>query len=187
MKLKLSIFLSLFAFILFSSCDKEETFDDRWKLDNEAQFAKIASSSDYNKLDSYSGNGYIMYKVIESGSGTNYPYFTDKVKVRYTGWYKQIWENPDTYKDDKGNVIKNKLYFDSTSKNYDTFSTEDIPRTFNVSGVVDGFSTALQRMVVGDKWEIWIPWKLGYGTTGSGDIPAYTTLVFEIELVEIVD
>jgi FKBP-type peptidyl-prolyl cis-trans isomerase len=38
---------------------------------------------------------------------------------------------------------------------------------------------------VGDKWEVWIPQELGYGTTGSGEIPGYSTLVFEMELVEI--
>jgi peptidylprolyl isomerase/FKBP-type peptidyl-prolyl cis-trans isomerase FklB len=56
-----------------------------------------------------------------------------------------------------------------------------------VNGVVDGFSTALQHMQVGDKWEIWIPWKLGYGESGNNSIQGYTTLVFEIELVAIVE
>jgi FKBP-type peptidyl-prolyl cis-trans isomerase len=42
-------------------------------------------------------------------------------------------------------------------------------------------------MQVGDKWEIWIPWMLGYGETGNNSIPGYTTLVFEIELLEIVE
>jgi peptidylprolyl isomerase/FKBP-type peptidyl-prolyl cis-trans isomerase FklB len=43
-------------------------------------------------------------------------------------------------------------------------------------------------MQEGDKWEIWIPWNLGYGASEntSGNIPAYTTLVFEIELVGII-
>ena len=180
MKLKLSLFLSLFAIILFSSCDKEETFDDRWKLDNEAQFAKIASSSEYTKINSASGRGYIMYKVLESGEGENSPYFTDVVKVRYTGWYKNDWSKPDKYNDDKGNVIINKIIFDTTSKN-------NVPRSFNVNGVVDGFSTALQHMKEGDKWEVWIPSDLAYGETGSGNIPGFTTLVFDIELVEIVE
>jgi len=42
-------------------------------------------------------------------------------------------------------------------------------------------------MEVGDKWEVWIPWQLGYGSSASGTIPAYTTLVFEIELISIVE
>lgn len=40
-------------------------------------------------------------------------------------------------------------------------------------------------MKVGDKWEVWIPWKLGYGEKDYNDIPAHTTLVFELELLEI--
>ncbi len=40
-------------------------------------------------------------------------------------------------------------------------------------------------MKVGDKWEVWMPWKLGYGINGKNPIPGYTTLVFEIELVEV--
>jgi len=51
--------------------------------------------------------------------------------------------------------------------------------------VVDGFSTALQRMQVGDKLEVWMPWKLAYGESGNSTIKGYTTLVFEIELVDI--
>jgi len=47
-------------------------------------------------------------------------------------------------------------------------------------------STALQNMEVGDKWEVWIPQELGYGAIPQTSIPAYTTLVFEIELLEIV-
>jgi peptidylprolyl isomerase/FKBP-type peptidyl-prolyl cis-trans isomerase FklB len=52
--------------------------------------------------------------------------------------------------------------------------------------LIDGFSTALQHMEVGDKWEVWIPWQLGYGAIGQREIKAYSTLVFEIELVDIV-
>ncbi len=41
-------------------------------------------------------------------------------------------------------------------------------------------------MKVGDKWEVWMPWKLAYGEAGNSSIQGYTTLVFEIELVSIV-
>ena len=179
MRLRLSLLTAVCMAILFTSCDETETFDDKWKLDNEAQFATIAANPEYTKLNSQSGNGFIMYKEIQSGDGAT-PYFTDQVKVLYTGWYKNIWSEPDTYTDDKGNIIYNKVIFDTTSNN-------NIARTLAVNGVVDGFSTALQHMQVGDKWEVWIPWKLGYGESGSGTIQGYTTLVFEIELVDIVE
>lgn len=168
----------LFIVLLFAACDETETFDDRWKLDNEAYFAEIAASPEYTKINSQTANGFIMVKELQSGNGIK-PYFTSEVKVLYTGWYKNIWSKPDTYTDDKGNIIYNKVIFDSTSNN-------DIARTFKVNGVVDGFATALQNMQVGDKWEVWMPWKLGYGEAGSGSIQGYSTLVFEIELVEIV-
>lgn len=179
-RLNLSLFLMISAVILLSSCDETETFDDKWKLDNEAQFAAIAANTAYAKLSSQSGNGFIMYKEIESGEGAT-PYFTDQVKVLYSGWFKREWSRPDTYTDDKDNTIYNKIIFDSTS------NRNDIPSIFAVNGAVDGFSTALQNMQVGDKWEVWIPWKLGYGESGSGSIQAHTTLVFEIELVAIVE
>lgn len=179
MKLRL-LLLGIVAAMLFVACDQTETFDDSWKLANEAQFAAITTNSEYRRLPSISGNGHIMYKVIEEGDGAT-PLFTDRVKVRYTGWYKYNWTMPDTYTDDKGNQIINKIVFDSTA------DRNDIPSTFEVKGVVDGFSTALQHMQVGDQWEVWIPWKLGYGANGSGTIRAYTTLVFEIELVDVID
>ena len=180
MKKLLLLGVSVLTLMIFASCDETETVDDRRQLENEAQFAKIASDSEYTRLNSESGNGYVMYKVIETGDGERSPYFTEQVKVHYTGWYKNIWEMPDTYEDENGNHITNKIIFDTTSRN-------NIARTFNVNGVVDGFSTALQNMKEGDKWEVWMPWKLAYGETGSNPIPGYTTLVFEIELVEIVE
>lgn len=180
MRLNLSLFTAVCMAILFTACDETETFDDKWKLDNEAQFAAIAVNPEYRKINSQTGMGFIMVKEIQSGDGET-PLFTDQVKVLYTGWYKNIWSEPDTYTDDKGNLIYNKIIFDSTG------NRNDIPSTFPVNGVVDGFSTALQHMQVGDKWEVWIPWKLGYGETGYNNIPGYTTLVFEIELVDIVE
>lgn len=176
----LLLILSILSILLFSACDDSETIDDSWRTGNEAQFELITNNSQYTKLNSQAGSGFIMYKVIDTGTGTRSPYFNEKVKVKYTGWYKYDWSKPDTYTDVKGNFITNKIIFDTTSKN-------NIARTFEVKGVVDGFSTALQNMKVGDKWEVWIPWKLGYGANASSTIKGYTTLVFEIELVEIID
>lgn len=182
MKNFLKLFLLLFAFaVTFTACDKDD--DDNtpseWQLANEAAFAKIAANSEYTKLESQSKNGYIMYKVLNAGTGAKSPIYTDKVKVKYTGWLKYDWTKDDSYVDSNGNYVTNKITFDSSLIT---------PATFNVGGVVDGFATALQQMVVGDKWEIWIPWKLGYGSSSSSStIPNYTTLVFEIELTEIVE
>ncbi|NCC91211.1 MAG: hypothetical protein EOM01_12780, partial [Spirochaetia bacterium] len=163
-----TILLLTALLFLIVSCDETETFDDRWKIENETQFAKITANPEYAKINSQSGKGFIMYKELEQGDGAT-PYFTDQVKVLYTGWYKNDWSLSDSYTNDKGNLILNKIVFDSTG------NRNDIPSTFSVNGVVDGFSTALQHMQVGDKWEVWIPWKLGYGEAGNNSIPGYTT------------
>lgn len=186
MKPRLPLFLALCGILALYSCDENETTDELWRLNNEAQFAKVSTNTEYTRLASLSNQGFIMYKELEQGDGET-PMFTDQVKVLYTGWYKYDWNKNDTYIDDKGNVITNKIVFDSTE------NRNNIPSTFQINpsgtyGVIDGLSTALQHMRVGDIWEIWIPWKLGYGEIGSGaSIPAYTTLVFKIELVSIVE
>lgn len=179
MKFKLPLISSLLVVVLFISCDKTETFDEQWKEANEQMFALIYDDSQYHEIKSFTNWGSIMYKEIESGYGAT-PFFTDKVKVLYTGWFKYDWTKPDTYQDNKGNVIYNKKVFDTTSNN-------NIPRKMVVNEFIDGLITALQHMQVGDKWEVWIPWQLGYYDVGSGSIPGHTTLVFEIELVEVIE
>jgi FKBP-type peptidyl-prolyl cis-trans isomerase len=61
------------------------------------------------------------------------------------------------------------------------------PATFNAGGLISGFSEALQLMPVGSHWRIAIPANIAYGASGSGPIGPNETLVFEIELLEIVD
>lgn len=178
--------LTLIGLIVFVSCEKTVSVEDIYRADNEAAFAKIAASSDYTKIESQSKAGFIMYKELVDGNGAT-PLFSDQVKVLYTGWYKRDWNQGDTYTDNKGNIIQNKKIFDSTAQRGDLPTTMKVATALSSydEGIIDGFSTALQHMEVGDKWEVWIPWKLGYGKTSQSSIPGYTTLVFEIELVEI--
>ena len=185
-KTKLFLLFGLFAACLLISCnDDEDPIDEAYKLANEAQFAKITADPAYTKITSQSANGHIMYKELVDGNTGERPYFSDTVSVRYTGWYKNDWNREDTYIDGDGNLVRNKVIFDSTADNNGVGN--NIPRTFNVGNkLIDGFSTALQHMEVGDKWEVWIPWQLGYGAIGQREIKAYSTLVFEIELVDIV-
>ncbi len=178
MKTKLLLLVTLAA-LIFASCSKEDDTDTKWREANEAAFAKTAASSEYKSIESQSKMGSIAYRVIKSGDGKT-PLYTDKVKVLYEGSFKLIdWNKDNTYIDENGISVKNKYVFDSTA------NRNNAPSDFDVRGVVDGFGTALQHMKVGDKWEVWIPWRLAYGVNGSQVIPGYTTLVFEIELLEI--
>ena len=111
----------------------------------------------------------IQYKVIAEGNG-EIPDYDDVVKVHYNGYLI------DGHK------------FDSS---YDRGE----PATFSVNGVIKGWTEVLQKMPVGSKWEVYIPQNLAYGIKGiSSDpkkgeyvIPPSSTLIFEIELLEIID
>ena len=72
--------------------------------------------------------------------------------------------------------------FDSSYQgDYDVTTAR--PVTFCVGALVDGFATALQHMHIGDQWRVYIPYQLGYGSSEKTGIPAFSTLVFDIALV----
>lgn len=178
------LIIAICSGMTLSSCgdDDEDIYivDENWQADNEKVFAEIASNPEYTEIKSLSNAGSIYYKVLERKDTTTIPteeriLYTDVVKVYYFG----------VSMDEK--TRKMEYVFDSND-----YPNED-PGVFNVSGVVDGFMTALQHMHPGDRWEIWIPWKLGYGetgnrnTTGQSILPwSYSTLKFEVEIKEIV-
>ncbi len=71
-------------------------------------------------------------------------------------------------------------------KEFDNSYKRGEPITIPVSGVIKGWTEALQLMHIGDKWKVYIPSELGYGDRGAGaDIPGGAALVFEMELVGI--
>ncbi len=101
----------------------------------------------------------LQYRVIEEGDG-DIPTDESNVRVHYTG----------TFID--GEV------FDSTHD-------REEPAEFNVRGVIDGFSEGLQLMQEGAIYELVLPAELAYGDTGSGPIYPGATVIFEVELLEI--
>jgi len=102
----------------------------------------------------------LQYKIIKEGTGDT-PTASDKVKTHY-----------------RGRLIDGKE-FDSSYK-------RGRPATFGVTQVIKGWTEALQLMKEGAKWELYIPANLAYGTRDTPTIPANSTLIFEIELLEIV-
>ena len=103
----------------------------------------------------------LQYRIIKKGTGA-IPKATDDVQVIY-----------------EGKTIDGKV-FDSTAKHGSEFDT------FNVGGLIKGWTEALQLMPVGSKWEIFIPYNLAYGERGAGrDIAPYSTLIFTLELKDI--
>jgi|SRR5579871_48005 FKBP-type peptidyl-prolyl cis-trans isomerase FklB len=104
----------------------------------------------------------LQYKVITEGNGPK-PTPSDTVTCNY-----------------KGTLIDGKE-FDSSYK-------RGTPASFPVSGVIKGWTEALQMMPVGSKWQLFIPPDLAYGDRGAGsDIGPGETLIFEVELLSIGD
>jgi FKBP-type peptidyl-prolyl cis-trans isomerase len=60
------------------------------------------------------------------------------------------------------------------------------PEIFALYDVIPGWSEGLQLMNVGSKYKLYIPSEIGYGSMGTGPIPAYATLIFVVELIDIV-
>lgn len=102
----------------------------------------------------------LLYKVIKQGEGA-LPTDTDKVSVNY-----------------EGKLIDGTVFDSSYKRNK--------PATFGVTQVIKGWTEALKMMPVGSTYELCIPYELAYGERGSRNIPPYSTLVFKVELLDIV-
>jgi FKBP-type peptidyl-prolyl cis-trans isomerase FklB len=104
----------------------------------------------------------LQYKIVTAGTGPK-PTTSDSVVCNYRG------------------TLINGTEFDSSYK-------RGQPATFPVTGVIKGWTEALQLMPVGSKWQLYIPADLAYGDRGAGaDIGPGSTLIFEIELLSIAD
>jgi FKBP-type peptidyl-prolyl cis-trans isomerase len=101
----------------------------------------------------------LQYKILTPGTGPK-PTATDSVICNY-----------------KGTLLDN-TEFDSSYK-------RGQPATFPVTGVIKGWTEALQLMPVGSKWQLFIPADLAYGERGREPIGPNATLVFELELMSI--
>ena len=115
-------------------------------------------------------NEYVYCKVLEIGDGAT-PMFTDTVAANYCGKLIPLYN---------GSVVT----FDQS---YQGELNSDVatPSTFPVSGVITGWTTALQEMKEGDRWELYVPSDLGYGDYGKNEIPGFSTLIFDLDLVEV--
>lgn len=103
----------------------------------------------------------LQYKALTEGSG-RMPKASDTVNVHYRGTLPDGTEFDSSYKRGK-------------------------PESFPVKRVIPGWTEALQLMKEGSKWQLFIPPELGYGERGQGGIPPNSALIFEVELLSLVD
>lgn len=102
----------------------------------------------------------LQYKVLVKGNGA-VPTADQRVKVHYEGHLIDGTEFDSSYKRNQ-------------------------PSTFKANQVIKGWTEALCKMPVGSKWELYIPYDLAYGDRDTGKIKPYSTLIFTVELLDIV-
>ncbi|MDH1630113.1 FKBP-type peptidyl-prolyl cis-trans isomerase [Pseudomonas mosselii] len=101
----------------------------------------------------------LQYEVLTAGEGAK-PTREDSVRTHYHG------------------TLIDGTVFDSS---YDRGQ----PAEFPVGGVIAGWTEALQLMNAGSKWRLYVPSELAYGAQGVGSIPPHSTLVFDVELLDV--
>jgi len=101
----------------------------------------------------------LQYEVLKAGAGAS-PKASDRVKVNYRG------------------TLIDGTEFDSSYKRNE-------PATFGLNQVIKGWTEGLQLMKPGAKYKFYIPSDLAYGPRGQSGIPANSTLIFEVELLDI--
>merc|ERR1712003_183267 len=103
----------------------------------------------------------LLYKVLKAGNGQHHPTVDSPCDCHYRGTLIDGTEFDSSYKRGK-------------------------PTTFAPNQVIKGWTEAMQLMHEGDKWELFIPSELAYGSRGAGGaIPGDAALVFQMELIEI--
>lgn len=120
-----------------------------------AQDQKIPEDKDPKTTESG-----LKYSVLREGTKAPHPKIGEAVKVHYTGW------------------LENGTVFDSSMKRGN-------PAVFQLEMVIPGWKEGLQLMTPGARFKFTIPSKLAYGPQAKGPIPANSTLIFEVELIEI--
>lgn len=175
------ISLSLLALVGFISCSEsdETTGYANWALRNTQYIDSIATEAATNSTEEWKrflatgldesvewGNEYYVYcKVKHSGDGTEHPLYNDNVWINYSG-----------------RLIDGTIFDATYSGELDP--DYEAPVETPLNECVIGFSTAVQEMVNGDVWEVFIPYTLGYGSSDYGTIKAYSTLIFTVNLVD---
>lgn len=179
----------------FVSCSEESSEEDEfanWQQRNDVFFASLEDSlaaaalpgapAQWFKFKSFSkdqtpGSGtnteYVYAKVVENGASADMPMFTDSVRVCYQGRLIPSTTYPEGYVFDGTVFGKYNPSLNGTA----TF----LPSSSNL---IEGFATALIHMHRGDTWRVFIPYQLGYGSTKQNSIPPYSTLIFDITLID---
>lgn len=117
----------------------------------------------------------ICVRIKTRGEGPGCPLYTDSVLVNYIG------RTMPTYSYKEGRVFDHSGVYSSEEEVFHPVYA--VPAALHVANTIEGFTTVLQNMHVGDRWEVYIPSALGYAASSMNALlPSYSTLIFDLEL-----
>ena len=140
---------------------------NEWKMIHSYKFQPVDFGSFGSLLNV---NDYVYCKILQSGDGAT-PMFTDSVAVHYKGQLIPLADG------------KTVVFDRSYQGKLDPSVAK--PAVFHTGSVIPGWTSALMEMKEGDRWELYVPNELGYGTSNQNSIPAYSTLIFDVHLVKV--
>ena len=195
--------------VLLSSCSENDDIWDpyyNWQERNAAWYETIADSArtaistaksrygedwekhcDWRMIKTYKKGAdaaatledSICVHILTRGQGQYSAAFTDSVSLNFRGWTM-----PTEYLNENGDPeLMQPIFAQSYYGTYNPVTAT--PQKMSVSGTIDGFSTALQYMVEGDDWLVYIPQKMAYAAKESSTIPAYRTLLYRMHVVTV--
>lgn len=201
MNYKLKAFVLLSVLLLLASCKSDVNDDPRhdWQARNAQWFAEVydaaraeiaAAQAQYpNDWEQHcdwrvyktllkspdvqgAATDYVVCKINKRGDGEWSAAYTDSVRLYYRGWIM----------DENYPVSKDNMTIFSQTYLGDFNELTAAPVAMAVAGTVEGFMAALQYMVKGDEWDVYIPQELAYKEEASDAIPAYSTLLYRLRI-----
>ena len=180
------ILFTIHCSLITVSCSEDDSSEDEfanWEERNSAMTDQWAANSSLRKIrvftqdDTSAGKNsdYIYVQVLEAGEGTDSPLYTDTVRMAYRGRLIPTTNYADGY-------VFDETYLGDFSWHTAGMATMAIGGSS--SALVSGFATAVMNMHKGDRWRVHIPYQIGYNTSSSGSVTAYSNLTFDIALLD---
>ena len=191
-------FMLSFGFVACNNDDETPDSNSEWALFNDYYLDSIAAEAKANRLPGDLNNSKVTTIEKDKWSIKSYAvqpeedltFTPNKLQQVYIKWIKDYREDPQEciyplYTDSvkisyKGKYVTGEVFDSNYSGEFNPEIAE--PTTMALSGLIQGWAAALIHMPVGTRAELYIPYTMGYGVYGQGDIPGYTTLVFDLYL-----
>lgn len=191
-------FMLSFGFVACNNDDETPDSNSEWALFNDYYLDSIAAEAKANRLPGDLNNSKVTTIEKDKWSIKSYAvqpeedltFTPNKLQQVYIKWIKDYREDPQEciyplYTDSvkisyKGKYVTGEVFDSNYSGEFNPEIAE--PTTMALSSLIQGWAAALIYMPVGTRAELYIPYTMGYGVYGQGDIPGYTTLVFDLYL-----